>query len=116
MKKILLLLIATSLSGCWITDTKSKKSPPSAEASKTRTMTQTADDLRISAAIHIDLYCLDLYKPIDVKVKDGVVYYTGSVPSLKESFAASGIAWKQNGVRDVVNDLKIEKKDSKKNK
>ncbi len=66
--------------------------------------------MRISAGIHIDLYALELFKPIDVKVKNGIVYYTGTVRSMKESFAASGVAWKQNGVKEVVNNLKIEKK------
>jgi osmotically-inducible protein OsmY len=116
MKTTLLLLLATSLSSCGILNTQVKKPTPNAETSKTRTLTQTANDLRISAGIHVDLYCLELFKPVDVKVKNGVVYLTGSVPSLKESFAASGIAWKQNGVKEVVNNLKVDKNSSKKSK
>lgn len=50
------------------------------------------------------------------KVRNGIVYYTGSVSSMKDSFAASGIAWKQNGVKKVINNLKIEKKSSKNTK
>ena len=109
MRIALLLLLITSLSGCGILSTKGKKSAPNTQTTKTRTIGQATQDLRISAGIHIDLYCLELYKPIDVKVQNGVVYYTGSVPSLKESFAASGVAWKQNGVKKVVNNLKVEK-------
>ena len=110
MRAILLLLIITSLSSCGILGISDKKPASSTEATKTRSIGQTAEDLRISAGIHIDLYCLELLKPIDVKVKNGIVYYTGSVPSLKESFAASGIAWKQNGVKEVVNNLKVGEK------
>jgi len=110
MKKILILLTLTSLSSCGVLGIKSNKHTPSEKHNKTQTITKTVDDLRISAGIHVDLYCLDLFKPVDVKVQDGVVYYTGSVHSLKESFAASGIAWKQNGVKKVVNNLKVEEK------
>jgi len=123
MRNILLLILITSLSSCGLFGIKNTSKPaPSAKrvqearpahdakSQKTRTIGQTAEDLRISAGIHIDLFALDLFKPIDVKVKNGVVYYTGTVRNLKESFAAAGVAWKQNGVKKVVNDLKIEKK------
>jgi hypothetical protein len=116
MRTTLLLLLIISLSSCGILGTQGKKSAPNTGVAKTRTIGETTKDLRISAGIHIDLYCLELYKPIDVKVQNGVVYYTGSVSSLKESFAASGVAWKQNGVKKVVNNLKIEKKSSKNTK
>lgn len=108
MRAVLLLLLITTLSSCAIMGNQGK----SVEATKTRAIGQTAEDLRISAGIHIDLYSLELYKPIDVKVRNGIVYYTGSVSSMKDSFAASGIAWKQNGVKKVINNLKIEKKSS----
>jgi len=110
MRITLFLLIITSLSSCGILGTPGKKPSSNPETTKSRTIGQTAEDLRISAGIHIDLYCLELFKPIDVKVKNGIVYYTGSVPSMKESFAASGVAWKQNGVKKVVNNLKVDKK------
>lgn len=114
MRTALLLLLITSLSSCGILGNQSKKPTSNTDAAKTRTIGQTAEDLRISAGIHIDLYCLELFKPIDVKVKNGIVYYTGEVPNLKDSFAASGIAWKQNGVKEVVNNLKVSKKTKKK--
>ena len=112
MRAVLLLLLIITLSSCAIMGNQGK----SVEATKTRAIGQTAEDLRISAGIHIDLYSLELYKPIDVKVRNGIVYYTGSVSSMKDSFAASGIAWKQNGVKKVINNLKIEKKSSKNTK
>lgn len=113
MKNILVFLLITSLSSCAIMTAQTKKPTNDGKAQKTRTIAQTANDLRISTGIHVDLYCLELYKPVNVEVKNGVVHYTGTVPSLKESFAALGVAWKQNGVKEVINDLKIEKKDSK---
>lgn len=116
MRTVLLFLLITSLASCEILGNQSKKTTPTTETTETLTIGQTAEDLRISSGIHIDLYCLELYKPIDVKVKNGIVYYTGSVPSLKDSFAASGIAWKQNGVKKVVNNLKVEKVNSKNTK
>ena len=68
MRIALLLLLITSLSGCGILSTKGKKSAPNTQTTKTRTIGQATQDLRISAGIHIDLYFLELYKPIDVKV------------------------------------------------
>ncbi len=114
MRNLILFLLMTSLSSCGIFNTHAanKQNPhPNSKtnAPKTSIISQTADDIRISAGIHIDLYALDLFKPIDVKVKNGVVYYTGTVASVKDSFAASGVAWKQNGVKKVVNNLTIQK-------
>ena len=116
MKNVLVLLLITSLSSCAIMSAQTKKPTNDKKETKTRTISQTANDLRISTGIHVDLYCLELYKPVNVEVKNGIVHYTGTVPSLKESFAASGVAWKQNGVKQVINDLKIEKKGSKSTK
>lgn len=62
MRAGLLLLLITTLSSCAIMGNQGK----SVEATKTRAIGQTAEDLRISAGIHIDLYSLELYKPIDV--------------------------------------------------
>lgn len=52
-----------------------KTSTSSTEHTKTRTTGQTAENLYTLAGIHIDLYCLGLYKPIDVKIKDAVLCY-----------------------------------------
>lgn len=114
MKNAILFLLVISLPSCAIMTAQTKKPINDTKTTKNRTIAQTANDLRISTGIHVDLYCLELYKPVNVEVKNGVVHYTGTVPSLKESFAASGVAWKQNGVKEVINDLKIEKKGSHK--
>lgn len=119
MRITFLLLLIIALSSCGLLKNQTEKPTTTNntnKAPKTRTIGQATDDIRISAGIHIDLYCLELFKPIDVKVKNGIVYYTGSVPSLKDSFAASGVAWKQNGVKEVINNLKVEKKNVKNTK
>ena len=112
MHKILFLFITVILSGCTaICGEKGNKDT----VPTSRTLSQTAEDMRISAAIHTDLAALDLYKPIDVNVRGGKVIYTGSVPTEKDSFMAVGVAWKQNGVNGVINELKVENQKSSMN-
>lgn len=110
MRAILLLLVMTTLSGCWLTGSAGKEKKTSqnnAPASKSRTLTQTADDIRISAALHLDLAALKLYKPITATVLRGKVTYTGTVQTERDSLIALGVAWKQNGVKEVENNLKV---------
>ncbi len=51
---------------------------------------------------------LELYKPIEVTVRGGKVIYIGSVPTEKDSLLATGVAWKQNGVKAVINKLAVD--------
>lgn len=111
MHKILFLFIIGVLSGCSVICGERSHTNDSTVPTS-RTLSQTADDLRISVAIHADLASLDLFKPIDVKVRGGKVIYTGSVPTEKESLMALGVAWKQSGVTGVINNLKVETKPS----
>ena len=103
MRAILLLFIITILSGCSNAVSTDSSVPAS------RTLSQTAKDLKITAAIHTDLAALDLYKPINVQVRGGKVIYTGTVPTIKDDLAAVGVAWKQPGVTGVINNLVIER-------
>jgi osmotically-inducible protein OsmY len=104
---ILSLLAVATLSACTSCEISRKESSTQTHQHGT-TLGQAAEDLRISAAIHTDLAALDLYKPIDVKVRNGKVTYTGNVSTEKENLLALGAAWKQNGVVEVENNLIVD--------
>lgn len=114
MKGTFFLIIITMLSSCALTEYFGKESKSSSNITQnqrhqTRTLKQSASDLRISSGIYLDLVALDLYKSITVTVNKGFVTYTGTVPTARDSLVALGVAWKQNGVKKVINNLKVAK-------
>ncbi len=114
IKGALYLFIIIMLSSCTLTEYFRKTSKPSNkitynEQHQTRTLKQTGSDLRISSGIHIDLVALDLYKQVTVTVNKGIVTYTGTVPTERDKLVALGVAWKQNGVKKVINNLEVAK-------
>lgn len=120
MRSVLLILILT-LSGCGLVSKLIHKEPQQSQdkgpqnsntnkPQKNRAISEVVDDARISAALHIDLAALKLYKPINAKVQKGTVILTGTVESEKDSLTAYGAAWKQNGVKNVINNIKVKDK------
>lgn len=108
MRTIISFLALISLFACASHTNISKTYDAQTSKTTAQKIKQPVDDSRISLGIHADLAGLKLYKPIDVKVTNGKVIYTGTVRSEKDSLLAVGIAWKQNGVHEVINELKVD--------
>ena len=49
----------------------------------------------------------ELFRKVDVEVLEGRVLLTGSVPVADDRVKVSRIAWKVNGVKEVLNELQI---------
>ena len=84
-------------------------------AAKDNTLTEAVDDARISASIKrhfISKGFRALYAKISVNVVDGRVLYTGKVSSDQDIITAVDIAWEQKGVREVMNELRVDEKRS----
>lgn len=100
LNSILLLCIVFAISGCIV------KAPFNDE-----TMGENVDDTAISAKIKaafIKNGLRDLYAKITVAVSQGRVMYTGSVSTEEDMINAVDIAWKQNGVKEVINNLDLD--------
>ncbi|AZL16056.1 BON domain-containing protein [Rickettsiales endosymbiont of Stachyamoeba lipophora] len=75
-----------------------------------RTAGQKFDDLAIKAKIRERYFRKDvnnLFAKIKVEVANGRVLLTGSVVSQEDRLKAVRIAWKVNGVREVINEIEI---------
>ena len=81
-------------------------------ASKDQPMSQTLNDSRISAGIKTDLVknnFRDLGAKIKVTVSQGRVLLTGNIQKELDALKAVNIAWNQKGVKEVINELKVNK-------
>ena len=82
---------------------------------KDNTLTEAVDDTRISLGIKrhfISKGFKALYTKISVNVVDGRVLYTGKVNSDQDIITAVDIAWNQKGVKEVMNELKVDENSS----
>lgn len=114
-KYSLILLLTLTLSGCFPAIFTGATSATFAVA-KDRTLSETAADLKLSTALRADLIknsFREIYTKINVEVIDGRVLYTGKVDNEEQILKAVEIAWKQNGVKEVVNELRVDPKSSK---
>jgi len=81
-----------------------------------RSMGEAVDDTIITTKIKSDLLQKDfdnLFSHVNVKVTEGRVLLTGSVPKPEMRVEVVRIAWNQSGVKEVINELKIEEPDGK---
>lgn len=113
MKNILAIIgISCLLSGCFPTIFAGATGATVAVA-KDRSVGETIDDTKISAKIK-GSFMKDgfrtLYSKINVEVMEGRVMYTGTVDNEEDIMTALEIAWKQNGVKEVLNELQVDKK------
>ncbi len=110
-KYIILLIVSFSLSGCV---------PPmlfggaavggAVVGAKDRTGSEVVNDIKIAAGIRkafITKGFKGLYAKIDTQVMEARVLYTGTVASDEDVITAVDIAWSQEGVKEVVNELNI---------
>lgn len=76
-----------------------------------RTLGEAVDDAFISSKIKSSFIkngFRKLYTRISTYVSQGRVMYTGKVDSEEDMITAIDIAWKQNGVKEVINHIKID--------
>ena len=82
---------------------------------KDRTIQETWSDAKIAAKIKASFVkqnFRELYTKIHVDVVEGRVLFTGTVDNEEDVLAAMTIAWDQPGVKQVINELKIDKNSS----
>jgi len=82
---------------------------------KDRSVGSAIDDATISAKIKKEFIARgfrDLYTKIDVEVMNGRVMYTGNVQTEEDAIKAVEIAWNQHGVKEVLNELQVDKNSS----
>lgn len=107
-----IILSAISLSGCMPAIFTTAAGTTVAVA-KDRNSGSTVEDIKISACIKKDFISKGfhaLYTKINVDVIEGKVLYTGSVATDDDVMQAVDIAWAQNGVTEVVNELQVDEK------
>ena len=111
MKKLLLFILPIILSACLpaiLTGTTASV----AEFAKDMPAEETIKDIRISSAIKaafVKNNFRELYTKIKVEVVGGRVLYTGIVDGDADAIKAVEIAWSQEGVNEVINELKVDK-------
>lgn len=105
------LLIMSSLSGC-LPAAFTAATTTALSVAKDRSIGNAVDDAKISAAIKaafIKNNFRELYTKISVEVLQGRVLYTGTVDKEEDMLEAVRIAWDQEGVTEVINELKVDK-------
>jgi osmotically-inducible protein OsmY len=86
------------------------------ELAKDRPADEALKDFRIASAIKASFIknnFRELYTKIKVEVVQGRVLYTGLVDKEEDMINAVQIAWDQEGVTEVVNELKVDKNSGK---
>ncbi len=107
-------ILSLILSGCFpavITGTTATV----AEFAKDRPASDTIKDIKISSSIKsafVKKSFRELYTKIKIEVLQGRVLYTGTVDNNEDIINAVQIAWDQEGVNEVINELKIDKNSS----
>jgi len=79
-----------------------------------RSIGEKMDDTKITAAVKTKLAADRVKNLVDVGVEtnDGVVRLYGKVPTPEDKFEAERVARRTKGVRDVTNELRVEKPDA----
>lgn len=74
-----------------------------------RSYSSILDDATIGTQIKGNLFnfSTSLFVDVNVTVKEGSVFLTGSVPTPKLRIQATKIAWQSDGVREVKNEIQI---------
>jgi osmotically-inducible protein OsmY len=79
-----------------------------------RSIGEKLDDTKITTAVKTKLAADRVKNLVDVGVEtnDGIVRLYGKVPTPEDKFEAERIARRTTGVRDVTNELRVEKPDT----
>lgn len=69
----------------------------------------TANDIALSTEINHYLFQsnVDLFSAVGLSIKDGRVLLTGSVEKPEDRIEAARLAWKADGVREVINEIQV---------
>lgn len=115
--KNLLIVIFTSflLCGCFPT-IFAGATGATVSVAKDRSLGEAVDDTKIAAQIKAEMIKSNfrsLYAKVDVEVLEGRVMYTGTVDSEEDIMNAIEIAWKQDGVKEVLNEIEIDQNSNK---
>jgi osmotically-inducible protein OsmY len=110
MKKITIILSLLFLSSCVESAVIGAVGATGTMIAQDRTSGQAFDDTAIfwkikTAYTKADAY--DLLTGVNIEVIEGRVYLTGKVPSPETRVEAVTIAWKPNGVQEVINEIVI---------
>ena len=79
-----------------------------------RSIGEKLDDTKITTAVKAKLAADRVKNLVNVGVEtnDGIVRLYGKVPTPEDKFEAERVARRTNGVRDVTNELRVEKSDA----
>ena len=102
-----------STSGCGPSTVFSAGSTAGVVAAQERTIGRAIDDLSIKTAItskYIQKDINDLLINVDIEVQEGRVLLTGNVNKQQAAMDAVKLAWMVDGVKEVINELKINEK------
>ena len=78
-------------------------------AAQERTIGDAIDDAIISTEVSSQLLQadIDLFQDVGVKVVEGRVLLTGSVPTPQDRIEAVRLAWQAEGVKEVLNEVQV---------
>lgn len=78
-------------------------------AMEERPFSTVVDDATLKTQIKGNFFnfSTELFVDVGVTVKEGRVFLTGSVPKPESRIEAVKIAWRSNGVREVVNEIQV---------
>ncbi len=82
---------------------------------KDRSLGNTVDDIAIATKIRAEFInhgFSKMFARISVQVMQGRVLYTGTVRNNQDAVTAVSIAWNQTGVKEVINELKVDSSNS----
>ncbi|MDA9163332.1 BON domain-containing protein [Rickettsiaceae bacterium] len=110
-KPLIIFLLPFLLSGCLPTIFTGTAGSVM-ELAKDRKVGDTLTDVRISTAIKGEFVKKNfrcLYSKIKIEVVQGRVLFTGVISKEEDAVTAVQIAWNQEGVTEVINELKLDK-------
>lgn len=116
IRLIILVLLSFILSSCAAALITGVGVGAVSTVAKDRSAEQAFQDAAIETKIKsilIKTHFKNLYAKISVNVVDGRVLYTGSVSSEENMMEAIKIAWNQKGVKEVINEMKIDSNSNK---
>ncbi|MFY9589839.1 BON domain-containing protein [Rickettsia endosymbiont of Halotydeus destructor] len=109
---LIIIFLSFTLSGC-LPAIFTAAATTGVAASKDQSLSETINDAKISAAIKASLVkhnFKELGTKIKVEVSQARVLFTGSIEKEENALKAIEIAWNQKGVKEVINELKVNKK------